>query len=68
MHEKKKQPTVAHDAQQLILSVEYVIWHLAHRCSRRNRDPRGTNCVMMDRLGGCAHAPMNITCTVLRRV
>ena len=35
-------------------------------CSCRKSDPRGTNCVMMDRLGGCAHAPMNITCRPAR--
>ena len=35
---------------------------IADLCSRRNSDPRGTNCVTMQRLGGCVHAPMNNTC------
>ena len=30
-------------------------------CRSRKRDPRGTNCVMMERLGVCVHAPMNST-------
>ena len=35
---------------------------MADLCSRRNSEPRGTNCVTMHRLGGCVQAPMNNTC------
>ena len=32
-----------------------------HLCSRRYKDPRGTNWVTMDRLGARVQAPMNST-------